>query len=321
MTAVLSVPEPTLEPPECGGRDPGDGDSDPGCGSLRRPTRPRAPGPRNTGNRLTRKQLGEDRPNGKMNHVADYGYRYYDPLTGRWPSRDPIEEEGGVNLYRAADNCMISEIDCLGLSVYFVQGEKTFDLSLLDIVRLTKKHWKDGVLKKLQEQESEGRIEKCHFVWYDADGKAEDMGKGKDAAAKFKERVNDEKFIVVSTTEKNVTSDLAKFQSDGIDKLKYPYDIAVYGHHGAPEEKGGTKSIAFYKDGNIPMSEVDSAFAKLKPKIGKIMHIRCDALTMRAPSFYYPARELKNHQPKQDDCEFEGYSYDVEEVSQPWPNQ
>ena len=250
-----------------------------------------------------------------------YGYRYYDPLTGRWPSRDPIEEEGGVNLYRAADNCMISEIDCLGLSVYFVQGEKTFDLSLLDIVRLTKKHWKDGVLKKLQEQESEGRIEKCHFVWYDADGKAEDMGKGKDAAAKFKERVNDEKFIVVSTTEKNVTSDLAKFQSDGIDKLKYPYDIAVYGHHGAPEEKGGTKSIAFYKDGNIPMSEVDSAFAKLKPKIGKIMHIRCDALTMRAPSFYYPARELKNHQPKQDDCEFEGYSYDVEEVSQPWPNQ
>jgi RHS repeat-associated protein len=24
-----------------------------------------------------------------------YGYRYYDPVTGRWPSRDPIEEEGG----------------------------------------------------------------------------------------------------------------------------------------------------------------------------------------------------------------------------------
>jgi hypothetical protein len=58
MTDVLSVPEPTLEPPECGGRDPGDGDSAPGCGSIRRPTRPRAPGPRNTGNRPTRKQLG-----------------------------------------------------------------------------------------------------------------------------------------------------------------------------------------------------------------------------------------------------------------------
>ena len=76
MTAVLPVPEPTREPPECGGRDPGDGGSDPGCGSLRRPTRPRAPGPRNTGNRLTRKQLGEDGPNGEMDHVADYLYRY-----------------------------------------------------------------------------------------------------------------------------------------------------------------------------------------------------------------------------------------------------
>jgi hypothetical protein len=99
MTAVLSVPEPTLEPPECGGRDPGDGDSDPGCGSIRRPTRPRAPGPRNTGNRLTRKQLGEDRPDGKMNHVADYGYRYYDPLTGRWPSRDPIGDKSFYDAY------------------------------------------------------------------------------------------------------------------------------------------------------------------------------------------------------------------------------
>ncbi len=24
-----------------------------------------------------------------------YGYRWYDPVTGRWPSRDPIEESGG----------------------------------------------------------------------------------------------------------------------------------------------------------------------------------------------------------------------------------
>jgi RHS repeat-associated protein len=28
-----------------------------------------------------------------------YGYRQLNPLTGRWVSRDPIEEAGGVNLY------------------------------------------------------------------------------------------------------------------------------------------------------------------------------------------------------------------------------
>jgi RHS repeat-associated protein len=37
-----------------------------------------------------------------------YGYRYYDPVTGRWPSRDPIEEEGGVNLYGFVGNNSIS---------------------------------------------------------------------------------------------------------------------------------------------------------------------------------------------------------------------
>lgn len=47
--------------------------------------------------------------------VADYGYRYYDPVTGRWPSRDPIEEEGGVNLYGFVGNDGVNEWDLLGL--------------------------------------------------------------------------------------------------------------------------------------------------------------------------------------------------------------
>lgn len=44
-----------------------------------------------------------------------YGYRYYDPVTGRWPSRDPIEEEGGLNLYGFVGNEPISWVDFLGL--------------------------------------------------------------------------------------------------------------------------------------------------------------------------------------------------------------
>lgn len=49
-------------------------------------------------------------------HVAYYGYRYYDPVTGRWPSRDPIEERGGVNLYGFIGNNPFSSIDILGLN-------------------------------------------------------------------------------------------------------------------------------------------------------------------------------------------------------------
>ena len=43
-----------------------------------------------------------------------YGYRYYDPKTGRWPSRDPIEESGGVNLYGFVGNNGIRVLDILG---------------------------------------------------------------------------------------------------------------------------------------------------------------------------------------------------------------
>ena len=46
--------------------------------------------------------------------VTFYGYRYYDPVTGRWPSRDPIEESGGLNLYGFVGNSSVSLVDILG---------------------------------------------------------------------------------------------------------------------------------------------------------------------------------------------------------------
>jgi RHS repeat-associated protein len=43
-----------------------------------------------------------------------YGYRYYNSSTGRWLSRDPIGEEGGLNLYGFVGNQPVSLIDSLG---------------------------------------------------------------------------------------------------------------------------------------------------------------------------------------------------------------
>ena len=43
-----------------------------------------------------------------------YGYRYYDPKTGRWPSRDPIGERGGMNLYGFVGNDGVNQTDILG---------------------------------------------------------------------------------------------------------------------------------------------------------------------------------------------------------------
>ena len=41
--------------------------------------------------------------------------RFYNPETGRWINRDPIEEQGGVNLYGMVSNDPINKIDPFGL--------------------------------------------------------------------------------------------------------------------------------------------------------------------------------------------------------------
>ena len=46
-----------------------------------------------------------------------YGYRYYNPQTRRWIGRDPIEENGGPNLYAFVANSSISYVDLLGLGI------------------------------------------------------------------------------------------------------------------------------------------------------------------------------------------------------------
>jgi len=44
-----------------------------------------------------------------------YGYRFYSPELMRWLSRDPIEEEGGINLYVICDNNTVCFYDSFGL--------------------------------------------------------------------------------------------------------------------------------------------------------------------------------------------------------------
>ena len=45
-----------------------------------------------------------------------YGHRYYDSTDGRWLSRDPIGEKGGLMLYGFVGNDVLNQIDRLGLS-------------------------------------------------------------------------------------------------------------------------------------------------------------------------------------------------------------
>ncbi len=58
-----------------------------------------------------------------------YGYRYYFPELRRWLSRDPLEEEGGNNLYVFCMNNTTSTFDSLGLFKWIIGQTKTvYDL-------------------------------------------------------------------------------------------------------------------------------------------------------------------------------------------------
>jgi RHS repeat-associated protein len=54
-------------------------------------------------------------------------YRAYDPVTGRWLSRDPIGEEGGINLYGYVSNNPVNLWDPIGLEadIYVYRASRT----------------------------------------------------------------------------------------------------------------------------------------------------------------------------------------------------
>ena len=102
------------------GKTPVSGDSNAGLGRIRRPTGQRSHSPVNLRKLLACNRLPDNNPAGKTMHVACYGKRYHDPLTGRWPSRDLIGEEGGMNLYGFVNNSPMSLWDVLG--EFFADG-------------------------------------------------------------------------------------------------------------------------------------------------------------------------------------------------------
>jgi len=136
MTATPPYPTAATFPvsirrPDAGrirGKAPVCGDANARLGSVRRQTRPRSPEPVNIRNPLTCNRLAVNLLGAETMHVTCYGYRYMDPVTGRWHSTDPIGEKGGVNLYGFVGNCAIDLLDYLGMKI----KEYTTDIEKID---------------------------------------------------------------------------------------------------------------------------------------------------------------------------------------------
>ena len=65
----------------------------------------------------SKKALGRNNRTSKgvYDGLTYYGYRYYDSELGRWLNRDPIEEDGGYNIYGFIFNNSVNQFDYLGL--------------------------------------------------------------------------------------------------------------------------------------------------------------------------------------------------------------
>jgi integrase/recombinase XerD len=122
---VITAPTPifseVVPAPAAWGDDFDRPDDDPSAGSA--PILPKGPNPPETPKSF-KALAANDLHSSPGMQVAYYAYRYYDPVTGRWPSRDPIEERGGLNLYHFVQNMPNGRIDVLG---QFVMADRLLD--------------------------------------------------------------------------------------------------------------------------------------------------------------------------------------------------
>jgi RHS repeat-associated protein len=58
-----------------------------------------------------------------------YGYRYYAPSLGRWINRDPIQEQGGLNLYAFTENSPLNSLDPQGFWTFGLGVQAMYELA------------------------------------------------------------------------------------------------------------------------------------------------------------------------------------------------
>ena len=119
---------------------------------------------------LATRALHHRNPKPKTMGVTYYGYRYYDPLTGRWPSRDPIGDRGGKNLYGFAGNDGVDKWDYLGLSDWDYDGQglhghegRVFGKNLTYVVDFDENGQPHFSAKKSHEHQFDLERAKAHF--------------------------------------------------------------------------------------------------------------------------------------------------------------
>ena len=108
-----------------------------------------------------------DSPSGYYN----YGYRFYNTATGRWPSRDPIGEWSGINLYGFVENNGVNEWDVLGQTPPSAREKTDGSTAFTDLASKLKTIAKECCICPKAESDAEAMAKSIRETWENAYGK------------------------------------------------------------------------------------------------------------------------------------------------------
>ena len=167
-----------------------------------------------------------------------YKYRHYSPELGRWPSRDPIGENGGVNLYAFVGNAPTVYWDGLGLikipnPKYLEQMKQ----ALLNLKLDGKGNIEPAGLKKLMDLGVNDSISSRSFTYQAAHGALlhEKKECGWFAAAMMVTSERGIGMVEDPVGKRFVSDDMSDFLAAGNEHL-FMYNLKMFAHllHGRP---------------------------------------------------------------------------------------
>ena len=203
--------------------------------------------------------------------VYDFGERVYSPELRRWLSRDPIEEDGGLNLYAMCGNDAVNGVDLYGLLVMvldikreregdgFVDTSSTaFQYSLKNI---------DSLVAKLR------AMPDARFNALKADGKVTFNGK------KYSTSKNEYSSDMLREKKSQFITALSSTYDETMEKFKQlvtiadrDYDIAAFCVHGRSIGENRVLRVVSFNGNEKDTDDVIKAVRELTGSIKGVLH-------------------------------------------------
>lgn len=196
------------------------------------------------------------------------GLRYYNAELGRWGNRDPIGEEGGVNLYAGVENSPMMTTDALGRKAWLMvnapPGTETYQNDVAE--------WNAKI--ELSRHELRETLKKsfiCLFKWWYQDESGQKYEDKWYSSEEFLRRVEGESIGHAITPRESLQGDVAIVQKQASGLHKDPWDNTM---HVAHVDSGDY--VHYEKDNTkVKRSEVSSSIEAIQIPNGWVMFLGC----------------------------------------------